>query len=584
MSACREIGRWITEEVRKPFEEWVSTAEEKCSEARRWVEREVRRPIERQRERVERDCRRRPCKWWCLCCNRWFCWVYTVIVRIIEWIVELVGEWLVELVCRIVVRVIKIIVEIVITVVKFVVVGLVCLFSEPRGALDALIDFWYDLTGVVSDVGDLVGDVLVGVSDLLDIAREFVLDIGDSLGPIGRFFFGIIAGVLDIARRVVDGARRIVDGVFEIVIGILHLDFCAALEGLVNGVGFGLGQALLGVLGVTSLASNGVRDGIVRAGLRDWIQRQLNERFKGERRDAFDSKLKIDSSAFGVSWPVIPLRCAIPSRSDAAATGAVSYPLRELHEAEEVNLYKIAGYAPFGCDETPVKRSVYELVYRDTEYRVSVADLRAYLGDEPESVPEFELVAGNRRVVNDMLLVAKRKMRQMAIHLDIRPLDNYRIGAGEMLVDDLAGLTLTLKTELKLRDLCDLPAMVVFGYEPKKFGLALSGTRTIATVRASFMAHLFGTVLAHEMGHCFSLEHEAHDGMEHIMYTMDESADLDTVTGGTVIEYLMIGGEPYFTLQDGKDAWNWILEDALDCLGVKLSGWVPCRAPCRRKR
>jgi hypothetical protein len=584
MSACTEVRKWVSEKVRKPVEKFISQAEEKCSEARRWVEREVRRPIERQRTSVERRCKRRKCKRWCLCCNKWFCWLYTIIVRFIEWIVQVVGEWLVELVCKIVVKLIKIIVEVVVTVMRLVVVGFTCLFTKPMGALDALIDFWYDLGDIVGDVGDLISDLLNAVSDLIDITRELLLDLGDLLGPVGRFFLGFIAGALDIIRRVVDGVRRIVDGVFDIVVGILHLDFCFALEGLVHGVGFGLGQAIFGVTGAISLGSNGIRDGITRDELRGWIQRQLEERFDGDRLSDVEEALQMDSSDFGISWPVIPLRCTISSHAreiPPAVTHVAedTFVLKDLHERGEINLYKIAGYAPFGCDETPVKRSVYELVYKETDYRVSVGDIRSYLKDGPGSVPEFVLIAGNKRVFKDTLLVAERKLRQIAIHLDCRSLGTFEINSSQRIIrsssesacttcaelSDLAG---DIKTDLKLNNICDLPAVIVFGYDPHRFGLALGGNLTIATVRTSFMSHLFGTVLAHEMGHCFSLQHEGHDGMEHIMYTMDPNEDLDAVTFSTFMEYILMGGEPHFIVQDGKDAWTWILEEAFEFLDI----------------
>jgi len=570
MSACTTIRRWITENVRQPVERWVSRAEESCTEARRWVEREVRRPIERRRTRTERRCKKRKCKWWCACCNKWFCWLETIVERIIEWVVEVVGEWLVETICKIVVKLVKIVVEVIVTIGRFVVVGVVCLFTDPRGALDALIDLWYDLTDIISDIGDLLSDLLGAVSELLDITREFVLDLGDRFGPLGRFFFGILAGLLDIGRRIVDGARRIVDGVFDFLTGILHLDFCAALEGLVNGVGFGIGQALFGATGVLSLGSNGARDGIDRDSLRAWLERELEERFRGSQRDELEETLGLGSSSFGIRWPVHPLRCTISSRSK-------SLDLAALHrdKTAELDLYEVAGYAPFGCRRAPVYRSVWRLVYVGTEYRVSVGDIRAYLADGPTASPEFVLVAGDKRVFKDMLLVARRKMRQMAIELDVRPLDTFEINSrDEMFIpnDDATPLASRITSSLGLSDICDLPGVVVFGYRPTHFGLAsvfwLGGTRqaTAATVRASFMTHLFGTVLAHEMGHCFSLRHEAHDGMENIMFTLDPSEDLTAITGETVVEFVMIGGEPRFTLQDGMDAWRWILTEAIECV------------------
>lgn len=564
MSACQEVRKWVTEEIRQPVEKFISQAEESCTQARRWVEREIRTPIERRRTKTERKCRRRKCKWYCLCCNKWFCWLETIIERILEWVIEVIGEWLVETVCKVVVKIIKVIVEVIITVVRFVVVGITCLFTEPRGALDALIDFWYDIVDIVGDIGDMVSDLLGAVSDLLDITREFILDLGDRLGPLGRFFLGIVGGFLDIARRIVDGARRIVDGVFDIVIGILHLDFCAALEGLVNGVGFGLGQAIFGATGVLSLGGNGPRDAIVRDSLREWLQNQINKRFDEDTRNDIEKLLQMDSSAFGIRWLVHPRRCTISSRSDV--------DLKALHEEGVFDLFEIAGYAPFGCKDAPVYRSVFQLVYKDTDYRVSLGDLRAFLNDGPDAAPEFVLIAGDKRVFKDMLLVAERKMRQMAIQLEFRRLGTFEIQSDELFISDATPLATRMTAELGLSDICDLPGVIVFGYDPQHFGLAsvfwLGGTRkaTAATVRASFMAHLFGIVLAHEMGHCFSLKHKGHDGMEHIMFTLEKEENLDRVTVGTVIEYVMMGGEPYFTLQDGKDAWNWILTEAIECL------------------
>jgi hypothetical protein len=564
MSACSEVRKWITEEIRQPFEEFISKAEEQCTEARRWVEHNVRKPVERRRTKVEKKCKKKKCKWYCLCCNKWFCWLETIIERIVEWIIEVVGEWLVETVCKIIIKVIKIVVEIVITIVRFIIVGFTCLFTNPQGALDALIDLWYDLVDIVCDVGDLVSDVIDAVSDLLDITREFILDIADKFGPIGRFFGGILAGILGIARRVVDGIGRIWDGILDVIEGILHLDFCFSLEGMVDGVGFGLGQAILGVTGVLSLASNGARDSIERDSLRDWLSKYINEHFKGDLLQRIEKLINTESSSFGIDWPVYPLRCTISSHSPI--------DLKVLHNNGEINLYKIAGYAPFGCKDTTVIRSVYELVYKDTDYRVSVGDIRAYLREGPEAAPEFVLIAGNKRTFKDVLEVATQKLRQMAINLDRRPLGTFEIYAEERILSSATPIARRITNVMNLSDICDLPAVLVFGYDPRHFGLAsaywIDGDRvpTAATIRISFMTYLFGTVLAHEMGHCFSLKHNGHDGMENIMYTMEDEAGLDPITGKTIIEYLIVGGEPRFTLRDSKDAWTWILTKALDCL------------------
>ncbi len=578
--ACREVGTWITENVRVPVARFFEQAEEACHEARRWVEREVRRPIERQRSRAEERCRRRSCNWWCLCCNKWFCWIEIVFYTVIEFIVEVVGEWLVETICEIVVKVVKIIVEVVVAVLRFVVVAVVCLFTEPLGALEALGDLWFDLVDAVSEIGELVTNIVDAVADLLGIVEEFLLQLGDSLGPFGRFFLGVIAGLIGIVRRVVEGVSQIIEGIFDTVTSVLRLDFCGALEGLSKGIGIGVGRVVLSVINIVGLGNRGSRNAFDREDLRSWLENELDERFDGDALETLRTELRIASSSFGIDWPVIPLISAISSRSDA-------FDLRALHNDNVVDLYEAAGYAPIGCSDTPVTRSVLELVYRDTSLRVSLGDIRAYLNGSDDDAPEFQLVAGSKEVLKQMLAVAKRKFREMAIYLDWGPVQTVELAnEGERAIVSLTPMADRITTALGLRDICDLPAILAFGYSPQRFGLASVFWRgqprvtTAASVRTSVMTHVFGTVLAHEMGHCFSLCHAGHDGMEHIMYTSaaggrncgvadpDEpvGGDLEPVTGATVVEYLLAGGEPRFTLEDGRDSWRWILVEARECL------------------
>ncbi|MGH2667235.1 hypothetical protein [Flavobacterium sp.] len=76
MRICREISRWITENVQQPVENWVN--------------------------REERRCREEPCNWWCLCCNKWFCWIVVVAVLVVTWIIVTITKLITEVVCTIV--------------------------------------------------------------------------------------------------------------------------------------------------------------------------------------------------------------------------------------------------------------------------------------------------------------------------------------------------------------------------------------------------------------------------------------------------------------------------------------------------
>ena len=73
-----------------------------CTEIEEWIEEEVQRPIEEWEERAEERCRRRRCNWWCLCCNKWFCWIEIILVKVIKWVTEIVKTLVTRVVCTIV--------------------------------------------------------------------------------------------------------------------------------------------------------------------------------------------------------------------------------------------------------------------------------------------------------------------------------------------------------------------------------------------------------------------------------------------------------------------------------------------------
>lgn len=73
-----------------------------CREVQEWIEEQVERPVENWERRQEERCRRRSCNWWCLCCNKWFCWLVWVVVKVVTWVVVTVGKWVTRVVCEIV--------------------------------------------------------------------------------------------------------------------------------------------------------------------------------------------------------------------------------------------------------------------------------------------------------------------------------------------------------------------------------------------------------------------------------------------------------------------------------------------------
>lgn len=73
-----------------------------CEDISEWVEEEIKKPVEQQVEKAEERCKKRKCKWWCLCCNKWFCWIEIIILTIVVWVIEIVGKWVVRTICEVI--------------------------------------------------------------------------------------------------------------------------------------------------------------------------------------------------------------------------------------------------------------------------------------------------------------------------------------------------------------------------------------------------------------------------------------------------------------------------------------------------
>lgn len=103
-----------------------------CTEITEWIEEEVSKPIEEWEERQEKRCKDYP--WYDP--RGWFCWLVTIFVKVIRWVVVTVGKWVTRTVCKIVTVVIDII-KAVASGLWDVIVGIVTL--DWRRILDGLI-------------------------------------------------------------------------------------------------------------------------------------------------------------------------------------------------------------------------------------------------------------------------------------------------------------------------------------------------------------------------------------------------------------------------------------------------------------
>lgn len=73
-----------------------------CEDFKEWVEEKVEKPIEERQTKTQEKCKKKKCKKWCLCCNKWFCWIEIFFLWVVRWVIVWVGKWVLYIVCRIV--------------------------------------------------------------------------------------------------------------------------------------------------------------------------------------------------------------------------------------------------------------------------------------------------------------------------------------------------------------------------------------------------------------------------------------------------------------------------------------------------
>lgn len=189
-----------------------------CSEVQEWVEEQIEQPIETWENQLQQVCEEQDCNWWCLCCNKWFCWLAWVLVKVVRIVLVTVGKWVTRVVCEVV--------NVVLDAIGFI-VGMI--LSIPI------------LGGILRTILNWVTEVIWRLVGLLDF-------LGSLLGIRLRkkMYFGVvvpsvdgkpIVGDADIQRQV-DAAVDLYDRLCNIRLvftGICHTDVAPPDGGLVVG-------------------------------------------------------------------------------------------------------------------------------------------------------------------------------------------------------------------------------------------------------------------------------------------------------------------------------------------------------------
>jgi hypothetical protein len=191
---CTELGQWIRDNVERPLEQWYARARQDCTEARRWLE-ERRTEIEEWRQAQETRCREQACNWWCLCCNKWFCWLVDILVRILTVLIQVI-EHVVEAVCTLIVTILFLVIMILVQVLKWTVLAVVCLLEATcpllilLGALALLLALLaaaaLPVPALAAPAAAVIGPAAVAAATALGLSR-LLCEVGRCrvLGAIG---------------------------------------------------------------------------------------------------------------------------------------------------------------------------------------------------------------------------------------------------------------------------------------------------------------------------------------------------------------------------------------------------------------
>ncbi len=189
-----------------------------CKEIQDWVEEQIEQPVEQWENQLQQQCEEQDCNWWCLCCNKWFCWLVWVLVKVIVWVVVTGGKWVTRVVCEVVNFVLAII-----------------------GAIISLIESIPIIGGIIRDILNWITEIIWRIVGIFDFLGSLV-----GIRPRKKMYFGVVVpkvnGVqivpdADIMRQV-DAAIAFYDrtcNISMIFTGICKTDVSPGEGGLVVG-------------------------------------------------------------------------------------------------------------------------------------------------------------------------------------------------------------------------------------------------------------------------------------------------------------------------------------------------------------
>lgn len=481
-----------------------------CVETQEWIEEEISKPVDQWVERAEQRCRRR--HWYDP--RSWLCWLVTTLVKVVVWVAVKVGKWVVRSVCTV------------------------------TGAL----------LGLLRDLVTGSWDVLVGI---------FTWDW-----------------------------RRVLDGLTQIVAG--------SLDSLLT-----IGRAMFLFDTLDYVVTE-----IQRGKLKTYVRTKLGFKYFGDDFRNIVDNLRIDHGAFGYRIPMRAIRTYLDSETPSPDEPGVPN-LVVLNNNHKINLRELCG---FEFTEGFWNRKRYKTLKKglhaggggggELDDPVSEAELATYLTSRGAIGPKFVVLCMRDGVLRTKLRTAEQKGRELglmpqwteetlevSLAEDIQHKGVTEITQAQELVRFLIKAVKRTANgtdeTAALGELCTPVAVGVFRYTETLRGISawlktsfchssmaeVSGVTFIDNIPDIFWKY----VPIHELGHYFGLCHA--DGLDRIMFSPkgERGKPLSkweiikkSLTWWTLPKLLLTKGAPTFTLDEGMQAWDYIIDHFPPaCLGAK---------------
>ena len=436
------------------------------------------------------------------------------------------------------------------------------------------------------------------VTILVKVVRWVVVTVGK----------WVVRTVCKVVATFVEMLREVLTGIWDVIAGIFTLDWRRILDGLL-GILIGLAAGILWSrrLLVCLLARiaflidtlDFIFTEINRERLRRYVRKILEAKYSGETLDEIKEAIRLDHGAFGLRLDGTAYRTFLdsdtPSPTDSSAPNLVV-----LDEIGAINLRALCG---FQFDEGFWNRKRYKTLKKgptvagggggEFDNPISEDELETYLSSRGAQGPPFIVLPARDGVFDRHVATAEDKGRELAIMLSFEKktaevIEARNISHNGSTGDQMDLLTAVLgRTSKQVDDpaataeLCNPVGAAIFRYMNTLRGLA-SPLRTtncgLIGRNASGVTYIdnkpdqiWKYVLIHEFGHYFGLCHV--DGLDRIMYSSRQNS---WWRWQAIPNLLVLKGEPYFTLDDGKAAWDYIVDNfSPECLGARPQPPIP---------